>query len=108
MNERLLGLLVFCGGGWISYENVYLPLASARGGVPDVKLSIAAVFAPFTLIGLMYLVLGERATQFMGTRAEPKPLAYAIMTVTALAGCALHYWLRLTLQSYGYDVNGRF
>lgn len=67
-----------------------------------------AILAPIGLIGLMYLVLGPRATAIMGTREKPTPAAYAIMIGAVLLGLGLYVWLRSALEAHGYDFHGRF
>jgi hypothetical protein len=65
-----------------------------------------AILAPVGLIGLLYLVLGERARTIMGTREEPPPAAYAIVIAVVLLGIGLYVWLRSTLPAHEYDFPG--
>jgi hypothetical protein len=97
-------------GGLLGYLCVYQPLESAWSGAPTVSLYLkgAILAPPFSLIGLMYLVLGQRASTIMGTREKPTPTAYAIGIGVMLLGFGLYLWLRFTLEAHGYDFEGRF
>jgi hypothetical protein len=110
MKERVVGLVLLIGGGLLGYFCVYQPLESAWSGAPTVSVSLkGAAFVPFSLIGgLMYLVLGPRASAIMGTREKPSPAAYAVVVVALVLGIGLYLWLRSTLQAHGYDFQGRF
>ncbi|OWK36104.1 hypothetical protein [Fimbriiglobus ruber] len=109
MKERVIGVLMLIGGGVLSYLCIYQPLESAWRGEPSVSVSLkGAILAPLGLIGLMYIVLGERANAVMGTREKPTPAAYAIGIGAVLLGVGIYFWLRSTLQDHGYDFQGRF
>jgi hypothetical protein len=109
MKERDIGVVLLISGGVLCYLCVYQPLESAWRGAPTVSVSLkGAILAPLSLIGLMYLVLGQRATTIMGTREKPTTTAYAIGIGALLLGLALYVWLRSTLQAHGYDFQGRF
>ena len=62
----------------------------------------------FTIVGLIYLTMGERATILMGTRQKPTTAAYVISIAGLLLGIGIYVWLRSTLQDHGYDFQGRF
>lgn len=109
MKERLLGVVLLILGGGLGYFCVYQPLEAAWSGSPTVSVSLkGAILTPFCLIGLMYLALGSRVTQIMGTREKPTTVAYVIAVVAVLLGIGLYIWLRSTLQAHGYDFQGRF
>jgi hypothetical protein len=108
MKERLIGVILLICGVTVGYLCVYLPLESARSGTPTVSVSLkGTVLTPFALVGMMYLVLGSRATEVMGTREKPKPAAFAVMVGALLLGVGLYVWLRSALQDYGYDFRGQ-
>ncbi len=109
MKERVIGVVLLLCGGLLAYLCIYLPLESAWRGAPEVSVSLkGAILAPISLIGLMYLVLGQRAGTIMGTREKPTTAAYVFGFGAALLGLALYVWLRATLQDHGYDFQGRF
>jgi hypothetical protein len=109
MKERVIGVVLLLGGILLGYLCVYQPLESARHGAPTVSTSLkGAILAPMGLIGVMYLVLGQRVNNFMGTREKPTTAAYIIGVAAVLLGIGLYLWLRSTLQDYGYDFQGRF
>ncbi len=109
MKERIIGVVLLISGGLLGYLCVYEPLASARSGAPTVSVSLkGAILAPIGLIGLMYLVLGPRASAIMGTREKPKPAAYVILIGAVLLGLGLYVWLRSALEAHGYDFQGQF
>ena len=109
MKERVIGVVLILSGGLLAYLCVYLPLESAWKGEPSVSVSLkGAILAPFSLVGLMYLVLGPRASTIMGTREKPTPAAYAIGIGAVLLGVGLYVWLRSTLEAHGYDFQGQF
>ncbi len=109
MKERVIGLVLLISGGLLGYLCVYEPLESARNGAPTVSVSLkGAILAPIGLIGLMYLVLGPRATAIMGTREKPTPAAYGILIGAVLLGLGLYVWLRWALEAHGYDFQSQF
>jgi hypothetical protein len=109
MKERVIGVVLLISGGLLGYLCIYQPLESAWGGAPTVSVSLkGAILAPISLIGLMYLGLGQRANTIMGTREKPTPTAYAIGIGVMLLGFGLYLWLRFTLEAHGYDFEGRF
>jgi hypothetical protein len=108
VKERVIGVVLLISGGVLGYFCVYQPLESAWRGAPTVSVSLkGAILAPLSLIGLMYLVLGQRASTIMGTREKPKPTAYPITFGAVLLGIGLYVWLRSTLQAHGYDFQGQ-
>jgi hypothetical protein len=109
VKERLVGLVLVASGALLSYLCIYQPLEAAWGGAPTVKVSLkGAILAPIGLIGIMYLVMGARATVVMGTREKPTPAAYVIGIGAVVLGIGVYLWLRTTLESHGYDFGGRF
>jgi hypothetical protein len=90
MKERLNGLFVLFAGVLLGYISVYQPLESARQGAPTVRVSLMWVFPlPLALIGVTYLALGPRATEFMGTRENRKPSTLALVIGLLLVGVGL-------------------
>jgi hypothetical protein len=109
MKERVGGVVMIIFGALLGYLCIYQPIESARNGEASVSISLkGALLAPIGLLGLMYLVLGSRVTAIMGTRQERKPASYVIVVGIILLGIGTYIWLRTTLQSYGYDFQGRF
>jgi hypothetical protein len=109
MKERVIGLVMLLGGAVLGYLCIYQPLEAAWSGAPKVSVSLkGAILAPIGLVGLLYLVLGPRATAVMGTREKPTPAAYIIVAGAALLGLGIYLWLRSTLQAHGYDFQGGF
>jgi len=110
MKERLLGVVLLVCGGGLGYLCVYEPLESARSEAPSVSVTLkgAILTPPLVLIGLLYLALGSRATEVMGTREKPTPAAYAIVLGAMVLGFGLYFWLRSALEAHGYDFGGRF
>ncbi len=107
MKERLIGVVLLLCGGAIVYLCIYQPLHAAWSGEPTVSIFLkGAILAPMTLIGLMYLALGPRATSIMGTREKPTPAAYGIVIGVLLLGVGIYIWLRTTLEALGYDFQG--
>ncbi len=109
MKERIVGVLLLLVGGMLGYFCVYDPLEAAKRGDPSVSVSLkGSILAPVCLIGVMYVVLGAGVTPIMGTREHPKPAAYIISIGLIALGFGLYFWLRSTLEGYGYDFGGRF
>lgn len=109
MKERVVGVLLLVGGLTLGYLCVYQPLESAWRGDPTVSVYLkGAILAPIGLVGVMYLVLGERVTTIMGTREKPTTAAYIIGFGAVLLGLGIYLWLRSTLEAHGYDFQGKF
>lgn len=105
MNERVAGIVLLISGSVMGYLCVYQPLASAVSGASTVSVSFSGtLLAPLGLYGLIYVVWGESASEFMGTREKPTMLAYVVGIGLLLVGIGLYIWLSSTLHGYGYDV----
>jgi hypothetical protein len=105
--ERLMGLVSLISFGLVAYLCVYKPLESASSGAPTVSIPLKGVIlVPIGLIGLMYVVLGPRATTVMGTRKRPRPAAWMISFGVLLLGIGLYLCLRSTIEAHGYRFKG--
>jgi hypothetical protein len=101
--ERLVGLVLSISIAPLGYLCVYKPLESVWGGAPTVSISLKGMlFAPFGLIGLMYVALGPRARTVMGTRQKPTFAGWVISISVVLVGIGLYLWLRSTIEAHGY------
>jgi len=104
MTNRLIGLLLLGIGAFLAYSCIYSPLEKARAGDTNLSLSMTGtVIVPLLLLyGLAYLMLGEQATEIFGERKNPKPAAYVAAIVLVGIGFGVYFWLRSTLEGYGY------
>ncbi|HXD85626.1 MAG TPA: hypothetical protein VN641_03975 [Urbifossiella sp.] len=109
MKERVIGVVILVVGGLLSYICVYQPLHDAQSGAESVSVSAkGSILAPLCLVGLLYIAMGERVVNVMGTREKPKPAAYAICAVLGVLGVGLYILVRAKLEALGYDFHGKF
>jgi hypothetical protein len=110
MKERLIGLGALTLGVLIGYWSVYEPLAKADSGAGEVSLSQKGAFLCPVIIGIgaMYLLLGARVKEILGTREEPKPASYIIGVLLLGAGIALYFGVKSKLQDRGYEFRDRW
>jgi hypothetical protein len=108
MRERLLGFFLLAVGAFAAYFCIYEPLEASAQNAEKVSVSLkGSILCPiFLVLGLLYAILGPWATKIMGTREEPKPLAWVLGLGLLGAGILLYVWLRITLQNRGYEFHG--
>ena len=105
LSDRTVGLLMLGLGALFGYFGVVEPvLALARHARPIHYLYEATIAAPPVLgIGLLYLVLGQRASRFLRLKAAERPtqLGLIVLGVLVLAGFVLHGWLEVRIEAGG-------
>lgn len=104
LSERGIGVLALVGCGILTYLSIISPLVAASRHEESVSLSLkGAVVAPVLFaIGLINVVMGDRAAQILGRRQKPSALGWVIYIVTFGIGILLYQWLKIRLREYGY------
>jgi uncharacterized protein YjeT (DUF2065 family) len=105
VKERCLGAFFLFIGLVLSYLSVYEPLAAAARNEEKVTLSLkGAILCPVAVVlGLMYLILGKKATELAGTREKPSPFAWILGLGLVLVGVVLYFYLSSVLAAKGYQ-----
>jgi hypothetical protein len=105
-SDRILGFFALVGAGVIGYFCVLAPLVAASRHASSVELSFkgVAVLPPILAIGIINLIMGERARPILGRRQMPSPIGFIIFGVTFVIGILLYQWLKSRLRAYGYEV----
>ncbi len=106
LTERGIGVFALVGCGVLSYLSIVSPLLAASRHGESVSLSMkGAVVVPVLLaIGIINVVMGERASQVLGRRQKPSALGWVIYIVAFGVGILLYQWLKSSLRGYGYGV----
>ena len=105
-SDRVLGVFALVGSGALGYFFVVAPLIAASRHESSVDLSLkGVVVVPVILaLGIINLVMGERARPILGRRKMPSALGFVIYAVTFGLGILLYVWLKARLRGYGYGV----
>jgi hypothetical protein len=104
VRERLIGLAMLSLGGVLTYFCVFHQLkAASRQSTEVIVWAKGAALCPgLVIMGVVYLMLGKRASDLFGTREEVTPLGYACAVVLGLAGVGLYIWLKSAIEAHGY------
>src|SRR5260221_5734179 len=80
LSERGIGVFALVGCGVLTYLSIISPLVAASRHEESVSLSLkGAVVAPVLLaIGLINVLMGDRAAQILGRRQKPSALGWVI------------------------------
>ena len=105
-SDRLLGAFALLGSGVIGYFCIVAPLLAASRHESSVELSLKGIVVVPVLfsIGVINLVMGERARPILGRRQMPSSLGLIIYGVTFGLGFLLYLWLASRLRAYGYQI----
>jgi hypothetical protein len=105
-SDRILGIFALVGSGVIGYLCIVAPLIAASRHESSVDLSLKGivVFPVIFAIGIINIVMGERARSILGRRQMPSLLGWVIYAVTFGIGILLYQLLKTKLRSYGYGV----
>ena len=106
LSDRGIGVLALVGCGILTYLSILSPLIAASHHQESVTLSLkGAVVTPVLLaIGLINVVMGDRAAAILGRRQKPSALGWVIYIATFGIGVLLYHWLKSRLRAYGYEV----
>jgi hypothetical protein len=103
--DRLLGAFMLAIALLFGDWGVLTPLLAAARHQRNISYHHEATvaFPPILVIGLLYIVLGQRATRFLGLKAGQRPtqLGMVLVAVLVLAGFVLHGWLQVRLEIGG-------
>jgi hypothetical protein len=105
VKERGIGAFLVVFGAALSYIFIYLPYAAVLVGEDEVSFGFKrTLFGPlFVLLGLIQLVLGERAPALLG-RSEPATWKTYVLAVALLGiACLPYFWLRGQFTAHGYS-----
>jgi hypothetical protein len=104
LSDRGLGIFALIGSGVLTYLCVIAPLLAASRHEHSISLSLkGAIVTPviFT-IGIINVIMGEKARQILGRRQMPSGLGWVIYIVAFGLGILLHQWVNIRLREYGY------
>jgi hypothetical protein len=106
LSERGIGVLALVGCGVLTYLSIISPLVAASRHEESVTLSLnGAIVAPVLLaIGLINVLMGDRASKILGRRQKPSALGWVIYIAAFGIGILLYQWLKSRLREYGYGV----
>jgi hypothetical protein len=103
--DRLVGALMLAIGLLFGYWGVLAPLLAIARHQRNISYHYEAAVAtpPILVLGLLYIVLGQRATRLFGLKAGQRPtqLGMVLVAVLVLAGFVLHGWLSVRLEVGG-------
>ncbi len=102
----MLGIFALIGTGALGYLFVFTPLLAASRHASSVDLSLKGVVVVpviFTL-GIINVIMGERARPILGRRQMPSALGFVIYAVSFGLGILLYEWLKVRLRGCGYGV----
>ena len=105
VKERGIGVGMLAMGAALSYAFIYSPYASILAGKEDVSIGFkSAMFGPLALlIGIFYLVLGERAAALFGRTASPTWKTWVLVVVFMAIASLPYFWLRSQYIAHGYS-----
>ena len=105
-SDRILGAFALVGTAVIGYLCVLAPVLAASRHESSVDLSLkgVVVLPVIFAIGIINLIMGERARPILGRRQMPSRLGFVIYGVTFVIGILLYQWLKGRLKDYGYVV----
>jgi hypothetical protein len=105
LSDRMVGLFMVGLGALFCFWGVIEPvLALARHARRIHYFHEATIAAPPVLVvGLLYLMLGQRASRLFALKAAQRPtqLGLALLGVLVLAGFVLHGWLQVRIETGG-------
>ena len=106
LSDRAIGVFALVGTGVIAYLSIISPLLAASRHEESVGLSLkGAVVTPVIFaIGIINVVMGEKARTIIGRRQAPSPLGWVIYIATFGIGILLYQWLKSKLRDYGYQT----
>jgi hypothetical protein len=83
-------------GTVLAYVCIYGPLAGGpRYAESGMQYMEGVIVAPVLLVyGVVYCVLGARATELLGTGGQPTLVAWVLGGVLLAAGFLLYFWMR--------------
>jgi hypothetical protein len=104
--ELAIGIFAIIASGVLAYLAIVLPLLAASRHEEDVSVSAKCIILVpgLLLIGIISIFMGDRASDFIGTREKPSKLGLILCIGTAVIGILLSEWLNSKLRSYGYKV----
>lgn len=103
--ERILGFLLTIAGLGAMYYFIVRQAIGAIKHDPKVFLSLkGAMVSPVMLgIGVVYMVFGSRATEFLGDHTkQPTTTTWILIFGFCATDCFMYWWLRNFIQGYGY------
>jgi hypothetical protein len=105
LGARGLGCVMLLVGAFVSYSSIYCPLAAAASHERIISLSRTGAFIlPLCLvIGLIYVICGDRAYAVLGPPRHPSPIAWCCLLLLAVVGFLVEKLVKAAVASYGYS-----
>ena len=103
-SEKIIGIVALVCGSVLAYLSIIAPLLAAERQEQTVSLSLkgAIITPPALALGLVYTILGKRASNILGHPQHPSKLGWAFTLVFTGIGILVYFWLKNTLGNYGY------
>ena len=104
---RLAGLLLLLISAGLSYWLIFLPINEAQNQATQITISLKGILISVScfMLGMLYLILGERFASALRSSGESKTKVRIISVIFAIIGLAGFLFLKNYLGQKGYIFN---